>query len=332
MLSAVPIEMWRIIFAYACIDGGRTGIALSSVSKLVRTLSTPYRFHSVRLATTRGISKFLTCYRIAVAAAAAEEIDTPRVRHLLLSFLPGETDMICLEGPVVGRDVYSYYEAKEAWNRRFAELTSNLLSLVGSHLETMTVLQSPGIPLPMIRCQLPALRELTLLGDDRLFVRLPGEPPNAYGLLEPSDNTFYPPCTGPLDFDAISTAPCFPALRRLHIVDGELKRVPWEMTLPVWAKLAPHLNILRISCARGPVLRAVQQTLRAPVPTFPTLCVLEIHPASEDPESVALAAEISFPKGADRTVPQDIPEKISSRAGDACTWRQRLEWEWQNRM
>ncbi|KAI0661257.1 hypothetical protein C8Q70DRAFT_703643 [Cubamyces menziesii] len=332
MLSTVPVEMWRVIFAYACTDGGRTGASLSNVSKLVRTLSTPYRFHSVRLVTTHGMKKFLDCYQIAVAAAAAEEIDAPRVRHLLLSFLPGETDVICLEGAVVGRDVYSFLEVKEEWNARFAELTSHLLSLVGSHLETMTILQSPKIPLPMIQCRLPALRELTLLGDDRVFIRLPREPPKMDGWPEPSDSDFYPPCTGPLDLDAIAAAPFFPALKRLHLVDEEYKLLPWETTLPVWAKLAPHLETLRISYAREPMLRAVQQTLRAPAPVFRTLRTLEIHPASDDPELATLAAEISFSVGADRTAFQDIHEKISGRAGDARTWPQRLVQEWQERM
>ncbi|KAI0331026.1 hypothetical protein GY45DRAFT_674611 [Cubamyces sp. BRFM 1775] len=332
MLATVPVDIWRIIFAYACTDGGRTGIALSSVSKLIRALSASYRFHSVRLATTGGIGKFLACYRAVMAAAAAEEIDTPRVRHLLLSFLPRETDVIWLEGAVCFRDVHSFEEVKDIWNRRFTELTTDLLSLVAPHLETLTVLQSPDISLPMVQCSLPVLRELTLLADDRIFIRLPDEHPNFGGWPEPSDTTFYPPCLGPLDLEAIATNPSFPALKRLHLVDGGYKRLPWDTTLPVWAKLAPQLASLRISCAQEPLLRAVQRVLQAPDPIFPTLQVLDIQLASDDPRLTALAAAISCSVGTGTTKSQDVRKEILVGAHDARSWPQRLVQDWQDRM
>jgi hypothetical protein len=43
----LPVELWRDVFKYACVDGGRTGCALSLVSRRIRKLSAGIRLQSV---------------------------------------------------------------------------------------------------------------------------------------------------------------------------------------------------------------------------------------------------------------------------------------------
>ncbi|KAI0823707.1 hypothetical protein BC628DRAFT_1449403 [Trametes gibbosa] len=175
MIDLLPIDVWRNIFEFACTDGGRTAISFSYVSRAFRSISAAYRFHSVRISRLQDIEAFLVRYEVALAAAATTGDNTPWVHHLLLPFLPGETDVTVIKGPCHFRDTMSWREAKDAWNARCVDLLSRLFASVGSHLETLAVVQSRAIPLPLVRCTLPALRMLTLTVDDRIFVRLPGE-------------------------------------------------------------------------------------------------------------------------------------------------------------
>ncbi|KAI0633634.1 hypothetical protein C8Q77DRAFT_1217970 [Trametes polyzona] len=260
MAEMLPIDIWNNIFEFACTDGGRVASALSRVSRAFRSISTAYRYQSVRLSKLRDIEKFLASYERAHAASGG---NAPRVRHLLLSFLPGETDVTMLEGAFHFRDYYSWREAKDEWNARCVDLLTRLFALAGAHLETLTVLQSRRIPLPFVHCKLPALRSLTLLADDRLFVRLPDEEDgDSDSWVEMSNSNFYA-TPGPLDLSSVAADPPFPALERLHIVDGQKqhtarKRLPWATTLPVWAQLAPRLAYLRLS---GVDVQAVKSVL-----------------------------------------------------------------------
>jgi hypothetical protein len=43
----LPVELWRDVFKYACVDGGRTGCALSLVSRRIRKLSAGIRLQSI---------------------------------------------------------------------------------------------------------------------------------------------------------------------------------------------------------------------------------------------------------------------------------------------
>ncbi|EIW63148.1 uncharacterized protein TRAVEDRAFT_43455 [Trametes versicolor FP-101664 SS1] len=291
MANSLPIEMWKDIFEFACTDGGRTASSLSHVSKAFRTVSATYRFRSVRLSRLRDIQLFLTHYEAALATASAAGCDPPRVCHLLLSFLPGETDVKLLDAGCHMHDFHAWRNMKGAWNARCVDLLSRLFALVGAHLKTLTVLQSLSIPLPFVRCTLPALRELTLLTDDRLFVRLPSEAEDHSSWIELSNTEFYAAGT-PLDLTEVAANPPFPALERLHVVDvsGEAvacKRLPWATTLPVWAKLAPRLAVLHFSHADAAILRDVGDLLRTTPLLFSALRTLAVQPAMEGPEGAA---------------------------------------------
>ena len=98
VMDTLSVDVWQYIFALACTDGGRTGATLSRISKSFRSASAAARFHSVQLTSLKRVKAFLDCYEAALATAAADGVDPPHVRHLLLAFLPGQTDMFVL-GP-----------------------------------------------------------------------------------------------------------------------------------------------------------------------------------------------------------------------------------------
>lgn len=343
MANSLPIDMWRDIFEFACTDGGRTASSLSCVSKAFRTVSATYRFRSVRLSRLRDIQEFLTRYEAALATASAAGCDPPRVCHLLLSFLPGETDAKLLDAGCHMRDFHAWRDMKGAWNARCVDLLTRLFALVGAYLKTLTVLQSPAIPLPFVRCALPALRELTLLADDRLFVRLPSEAGDHSSWIELSNTEFYA-AGAPLNLTEVTANPPFPALERLHIVDasGEYvarKRLSWATTLPVWAKLAPRLAVLRFSHADAATLRDVGNLLRATPLLFSALRTLAVQPAAEGPEEAATvdALREACASVALRHEPSSVQVNCvdadpAMDGNDSGYWPRKLAAEWSSRM
>ncbi len=343
MADSLPIDVWRDIFEFTCIDGGRTASSLSCVSKAFRTISATYQFRSVRLSRLRDIQKFLTRYDAALATASTAGCDPPRVYHLLLSFLPGETDVTLLDAGCHMRDFHAWRDMKGAWNARCVDLLSRLFVLIGGHLKTLTVLQSPTIPLPFVRCTLPALRELTLLADDRLLVRLPSESVDHSSWVELSNTEFYA-ARAPLDLTEIAANPPFPALERLHVVDvsGEdvaRKRLPWATTFPVWAKLAPRLAVLHFSHADAATLRDMGHLFRTTPLLFPALRTLAVQPAVEGPEGAAAVAALREACARAALGHALSPLRVdcedvypATDGNDSAYWPRKLEAEWSKRM
>ncbi|KAI0331025.1 hypothetical protein GY45DRAFT_674704 [Cubamyces sp. BRFM 1775] len=153
--------------------------------------------------------------------------------------------------------------AKSKWDERFVDVVTRLFALVAPRLEVLTVVQWHNIPLPFVRCSLPALRDLTLFNDDRLFLRLPTEPTYPESDALPSNGCFHDSGIPP-DVEGWAASSPFPALKRLHIVCGSYrKHLCWTKTLPIWAATAPRLAHLRISQATKPALAAVEAVLSA---------------------------------------------------------------------
>ncbi|KAI0717212.1 hypothetical protein C8T65DRAFT_707291 [Cerioporus squamosus] len=260
--------MAMYIFELACSESVRTVSALSRTSKAFRRVFAPVRFRSVRLNSLKQVEKFLAAYEAAVAEASASDSDPPHVRHLLLAFLPGQTDMFVLGPSFHFRDYHSWKEEKVPWNERFVSLVTRLFDLVSPGLLTMTVLQNDEIQLPYVRCSFPALRELTLLDEDRMFFRVTTE---SYW-LEPSDKEFHG-AGPPPDKEALAANPLFPALERRHLVAGK-----WETKLPTWSVVAPRLTHLRISSASEECCGALCNALLAAPPKFPSLFTVIVWP------------------------------------------------------
>ncbi|KZP25829.1 hypothetical protein FIBSPDRAFT_682436, partial [Athelia psychrophila] len=57
-MERTPVEVWQKIFAFSCVDGGRTGCSLSLVSKTFHDGSQRYRYHSVALKGLPAALKF----------------------------------------------------------------------------------------------------------------------------------------------------------------------------------------------------------------------------------------------------------------------------------
>lgn len=342
MVDSLPIDVWCGIFEFACTDGGRIASSLSRVSKAFRTISATYRFRSVRLSRLRNIQEFLTRYEAALATASAAGCDPPRVYHLLLSFLPGETDVTLLDAGCHMRDFHAWRDMKGVWNARCVDLLTRLFALIGAHLKTLTVLQSPTIPLPFVRCTLPALRELTLLADDRLFVRLPSEAGDHNSWIELSNTEFYA-AGAPLDLTEVAANPPFPALERLHVVDvsGEdvaPKRLQWATTLPVWARLAPRLATLRLSHPDVATLRDMHNLLRATPPVFAALRTLAVQPATEGQQAAAAVAKLkqvcadASSHELSGTWVHFVDASPVAGGSDSAYWPRELVAEWSERM
>ncbi|TBU22952.1 hypothetical protein BD311DRAFT_110290 [Dichomitus squalens] len=276
-VDTLPIDVWHHIFKFAYTDGGFIGATLSRISRSFRAVSAPYRFHSVRLSNIKGIEKFLAAYEAALADAAASSTDPPRVRHLLFTFLPGEVDMIILEGSFHMRDWHSWQMAKIDWNTRFVARVTRLFELVASHLETFAVLQCPEVVLPFVRCpRFPALRELTLLHEDALFVYTPKK---AYSWMEPKDADFFGSGTPPT-YEELAASPLFPALERLHLARGY-----WGPTLPLWDAVAPRLTHLRISGADVLAGLPLWDALSGKPQAFSDLVALVVQPKLKGAET-----------------------------------------------
>ncbi|RPD63759.1 hypothetical protein L227DRAFT_584290 [Lentinus tigrinus ALCF2SS1-6] len=376
-LDRLPYDLWHVIFQLVCTDGGRAGCVLAQVSKSFRALSAPTRFHSLALSSVTQVKNLLICFErirrfdhgspsLGMAGAGGS---TPPFHNLLLSFLPGTcdapqrtfrkwTDYARDERSLVfqlANDHRTWTAAKTAWNRDFVLHVSRLLQLAAPTLRVLTVLQCPEIRLPLVRYCLPALRELTLLGDDRMFLRVEGPGALVPGQNDPSDFELYSVPAGPPD------EPPLPALTHLHVVFTGLKLHPWEKTLPQWAAIAPAVTHLRISQGNArvaPVLGEMLGVVPAVTPTEDADADADseavIHaprpPLEPEPEPEPLCFNMSGARKSNAA--QDPERRELERIRDECSsldgaprltilrsrtympgyWESRLRWEWRERM
>ncbi|EPQ53764.1 hypothetical protein GLOTRDRAFT_139882 [Gloeophyllum trabeum ATCC 11539] len=58
-MNRLPVEVWRRIFSFACLDDGRTGRSLSLVSKYINEASACQRYQSVALAGESQTDRFI---------------------------------------------------------------------------------------------------------------------------------------------------------------------------------------------------------------------------------------------------------------------------------
>lgn len=84
-MEKCPIEICHQIFRAACVDGGKTGIALSLVSRYVNQMSREVKYHSV---TVIGLDQIMTFAKVLKDLPPRYRV----VRHLFLSSMPQKTD------------------------------------------------------------------------------------------------------------------------------------------------------------------------------------------------------------------------------------------------
>lgn len=353
-MDKLPLDLWDDIFRHACTDGGRTGAALARTSSVLRAASAPYRFYSLKFTNLAQIGRFLLCLdrieRAQAPHAGVRDQRSVNTRHLLLSFFPDDCESLDRQWrgwseyssrkskrqQQLAEDERAWHATKGAWDRQFLFLVPHLLRLVAPTLETLAILQHPGISLPYVKVELFALRELSLLADDRMFVR---PSPRA----EPHVQTLRS------DFDDLDTRvpASFPSLTHLHIVyESGAKQHSWEKTLPLWAALAPAMTHLRVSQASNLIpevleamsTRAVPRGARG-TPEFrgalahPRLRKIVIQPLVLQPvkghdfrEEARIVSQAPRGRGGSRIV------VLRGRWYRHGYWRDRLRWEWEDRM
>ena len=76
-MESCPIEIHHKIFALVCTDGGRTGCALSLVSRRIHATSFAVRVHTVALYGADHMREFLRMLE-------SQRLSPPIVKHLFL--------------------------------------------------------------------------------------------------------------------------------------------------------------------------------------------------------------------------------------------------------
>jgi hypothetical protein len=79
MLSELSPEVLRLIFAFACTDGGSTAASLLECSCYISTVARPFRFQTVSLVGHERISRFLYAFRGAVGAGGDSLVHVHRL-------------------------------------------------------------------------------------------------------------------------------------------------------------------------------------------------------------------------------------------------------------
>ncbi|KAI0633637.1 hypothetical protein C8Q77DRAFT_1116050 [Trametes polyzona] len=350
-MDKLPLDVWDEIFRYACTDGGQTGAALARTSSGFRAASAAYRFHSLKFSSLAEVGRFMLCLdRIERAQAPhAGVLDQRSVntRHLLLSFFPD--DCASLVRPWRGWSQYStrkskrqaqvaederaWLAAKGAWDRQFVYLVPRLFRMVAPTLETLSILQHPGIALPQVSVEFFALRELSLLASDAIFVR---PSPLWLSLSAPHGFTYTDRLPAP-----------FPSLTHLHIVYEGSKQHSWEKTLPMWAELAPAMTHLRVSQASN-LIPEVLEAMSMPPRSYPRArATPEFRLALSHPRlrKIIIQPLVLQPvKGHDfRREAETVAQAPRGRGWSRIVvlrgrwhrdgyWRDRLRWEWEDRM
>ena len=399
-VQQIPYDVWRLIFEYTCTDGGLSGCALARTSKTFRALAASTRFYSLTLSSVVEVKNFLVCLerihraertpsprpsasttqnpsRTSANAESSNPAGAHPIHHLLLAFLPDTcdapqrtfrrwTDYARDErGRVfqIANDHKAWAAQKAHWNRECILHVSRLLQLAAPSLRSLAVLQCADIRLPLVHYhqhRFPLLRELTLLADDRLFVRAPGSGALVVGQNDPSDFDLYGVP------EALPEDTPFPALTHLHIACAGPKLHPWEKTLPIWSVLAPAVTHLRISQA-GPRTPGVLAEMLG-VPALPTppedgesgvveseeppaTATQEQEPEPSYPSLETVIVQMSSARKTNRA--EDPSQRALQHIADVCEaegghaprvavlrgrtympgyWESRLRWEWQSRM
>ncbi|KAL7281178.1 hypothetical protein ACG7TL_004486 [Trametes sanguinea] len=351
-IHKVHTDIWDVIFGYACTDGGQTGAALALTSSSMRKLSTPYRFYSLKLTSLAQVGRLLLCVdRIERSQGplrpmtAHDSRSVLNAHNLLLSFFPEDCES--LVRPWRGWSEYSgkaqkrlnqfaedervWETAKGAWDRQFVYLISRLFHLVAPTLRSLAILQHPDIRLPHVDITFPVLREVSLLADDAVLVQ---PEPQWSDARDPED----------IDRDA-HIHPRFPSLTHLHVVHEGLKRHSWERTLLLWSVEAPALTHLRVSQASnilpevldGQPTRAFQRTKphveTRQILTHSALRRVIIQPLVLQPvRGHEHLQELSIQSAAPKGSGDAIIVVLRGRWYRAGYWRDRLRWEWEDRM
>ncbi|KDQ64076.1 hypothetical protein JAAARDRAFT_166035, partial [Jaapia argillacea MUCL 33604] len=158
-LQCFPAEIWKAIFAFACLDDGTTGCSLALVSTYIAEVSREVRYQSVSI---NGYSQLLDLI------STLEQVPpvARRVRHLFVGEKFDPTCAIRATFPAVmcSRTRIELSCPSVKLSAEFHNTVAHLLSLVSSTLETLTLIILPCDPTPFSISPLPSLTELSIYG------------------------------------------------------------------------------------------------------------------------------------------------------------------------
>jgi hypothetical protein len=172
----MPAELWDKIFKHACVDGGRTGRALSLTSRRFRALSAGTRFHSVFISDLEGLKLLLLALerlpenerRVRFLFIAARPLDkgtTNALYHLrawegMARLREEPSDLRLYKVPVEDINTRQVVDAVKEWRVVYP----TFLACVASYVQVLAV-DVPhlyfGVVLPST-IHFPALRDLTI--------------------------------------------------------------------------------------------------------------------------------------------------------------------------
>ncbi|KAI0807857.1 hypothetical protein C8Q74DRAFT_1363320 [Fomes fomentarius] len=147
-METLPTELLLQIFTIACTDSGHTGCSLSSVSKHIRNVSHPVRFHCIALnGSPTQLVRFLALLDVLQTPAP------PPVRHLCYATPTGmhyHTEMEALEIDMLVEESYMtvmeggrwsgwYDNEEDAVERQYADLVAKLLRTVAPTLKSLAM-------------------------------------------------------------------------------------------------------------------------------------------------------------------------------------------------
>jgi hypothetical protein len=160
----VPPEIWHKVFKNACVDGGKTGCALSLVSRRIRDASSKTRLRSVSVVGLERLKSLLhvlentpednrrvTFLFIAARPLDPDVVDRRTFQHLWRLHKTGIDTLIGLAGPSD--------QTLDDWQTVYPVVAT----LVAPHIEVLTLHVSRtllGTPLPP-DVHFPVLRDLT---------------------------------------------------------------------------------------------------------------------------------------------------------------------------
>ncbi|EDR14075.1 uncharacterized protein LACBIDRAFT_305493 [Laccaria bicolor S238N-H82] len=154
-MEKCPIEICHQIFRAACVDGGKTGIALSQVSRYVNQMSREVKYHSV---TVIGLDQIMMFAKVLKDLPPKYRV----VRHLFLSSMPQKTSPDDDITPTLNQEIGQV--GAEKHYEGVCDAFSLILELSAPTLFSFYLVSRIPRTVNMLPVSLPMLMELTIHG------------------------------------------------------------------------------------------------------------------------------------------------------------------------
>ena len=258
-LEALPPEIWRYVFSFACMDGGTAGCSLSLTSKYFQALCSDIRWFSVSLRGPSQMARFVSAVELASSRAIVRHLqiswnpklqDPPpgfsvttveeaEIVDALCSYQLSEEEDTTLRRRIQDNVILESQHIKRVGDQKYAtrEACERLFPLVADHLYSLSATFSLGMHVPrsLWTVPFPCLRELTIFGC--AMVR--------FAPVDPSDTILFPSlrCLHLIHciHDTYLFTMCAPKLTHLRL-SSVTTISPWINSLQSIATGSPHVE------------------------------------------------------------------------------------------